>query len=130
MKTIRNLLFLFFYVLATLVAYSQDGVVTLPYFCGFENASDTVGTYGWKFVKRTAEHSFVVGEAVSSVVVAYKTFYLKAGTYNLMFDYRMQGGFLQSGDVVVNSDVMRVAFCDVADISGKPAAVATGEFPK
>ena len=116
MKTIRNLLFLFFYVLATLVAYSQDGVVTLPYFCGFENASDTVGTYGWKFVKRTAEHSFVVGEAVSymgdkamyvskdngltasytaskstqgSVVVAYKTFYLKAGTYNLMFDYRM-----------------------------------------
>lgn len=157
MKTIRNLLFLFFYVFATLVAYSQDGVVTLPYFCGFENASDTVGTYGWKFVKRTAEHSFVVGEAVSymgdkamyvskddgltasyaaskstqgSVVVAYKTFYLKAGTYDLMFDYRMQGGFLQSGDVVVNSDVMRVAFCDVADISGKPTAVATGEFPK
>ena len=157
MKIIRNLLFLLFIMIMPYDIYGQDGKVTLPYFCGFEENSDTAGTYGWTFVKRPGvNHSFVIGEAVSnmgnrslyvskddgttasytaskstqgSVVVAYKSFYLQAGTYDLMFDYRMQGGYLQSGDVIVNSDVMRVAFYGISDFSGKPTAVATGQFP-
>lgn len=118
----------------------------LPYFCGFENPEDTSGTAGWKFVKRAkVQHEFVVGQAVhrmgshamyvspdggatagyslfssGSVVVAYKTFYLEKGTYDLMFEYRMQG------EEHENSDVMRVAF-----YSGSiPTATAMDAFPQ
>lgn len=155
MKTIKLLSFLFFFLTIS-SAYGQDGFTSLPYFCGFEEPEDTVGTYGWKFISRSAKHSFVVGDAVSnlgknsmyvsvdggatasyswgketqgSVVIAYKAFYLLKGEYDLMFDYKMQGGHLESGDVTINSDIMRVAFYNVLDLSGKPSAVATGVFP-
>ena len=146
MKTIKGVLLLFVLLLVGLVSYGQQtGYTSLPYFCGFESPEDTVGTYGWKFEKRPkTNHSFVVGEAVhrlgshamyvsadggntagyafsgGSVVIAYKSFYLEKGVYDLMFEYRLQGEDLK------DADVMRVAFYS----GNKPATVATGEFPK
>lgn len=140
----RTLLFFLFFV--GINAYGQTEYTPLPYFCGFENPEDTAGTYGWKFEKRPSfGHEFVVGEAVhrmgghamyvsadggttpgyslttsGSVVIAYKSFYLEKGTYDLMFEYRLQGEEHQE------SDVMRVAF-----YSGKkPTTVGMGSFPQ
>ena len=35
-----------------MVCGQPAGYSSLPYFCGFENPEDTMGTYGWKFEKR------------------------------------------------------------------------------
>ena len=147
MKTIRHL-FLLLFLSVGFMLYGQDNTSfqALPYFCGFENPKDTAGTYGWKFEKRAKiKHTFTVGNAVhrmganamyvsadsgatagyaystsGSTVVAYKAFKLEAGTYDLVFDYRLQGEDHE------NSDVMRVAF-----YSGtKPSAVAMNGFPQ
>ena len=147
MKIIRHL-FLLMFLSVGFVLYGQDDVSfqALPYFCGFENPEDTAGTYGWKFEKRAKiKHTFTIGNAVhrmgenamyvsaddgatagysystsGSTVVAYKAFKLEAGTYDLVFDYRLQGEDHE------NSDVMRVAF-----YSGtKPSATALGSFPQ
>lgn len=145
MKIIRYLLMLMFLSVGVLL-YGQDGYHPLPYFCGFEAPEDTSGTYGWKFEKRAKiGHTFSVGKAVhrmganamyvsadggatagyshttsGSTVIAYKSFYLAKGTYDLVFDYRLQGEDHE------DSDVMRVAF-----YSGtKPTAVAMNGFPQ
>ena len=141
-----NVILLMLLLSLSFVSYGQDGYTQLPYFCGFESPSDTIGTYGWKFVKRAKiGHAFVVGEAThrmgshglyvsadegvtasyshttsGSVVVAYKSFYLQKGDYELMFDYRLQGEDHE------NSDVMRVAFY----AGTVPTAVAMNGFPQ
>ncbi len=145
MKIIQHTL-LFILLLVSLVVCGQQGYTTLPYFCGFENPEDTAGTYGWKFEKRAkVGHTFVVGEAVhrmgghamyvsadsaktagysftasGSVVIAYKSFYLEAGKYDLMFEYRLQGEDHEE------SDVMRVAFFK----GNKPGTSSMGTFPQ
>ena len=145
MNIIQRTLMLLF-VLVSINVYGQTAYTPLPYFCGFENPEDTAGTYGWKFEKRAkVGHGFVVGKAVhrmgshaiyvsadegatpgyslttsGSVVIAYKSFYLEKGTYDLMFEYRLQGEEHQE------SDVMRVAFYS----GNKPTAVAMKDFPK
>ena len=115
MKTIKRVLLLFVLLSVGVMLHGQQaGYTTLPYFCGFENPEDTLGTYGWKFEKRAkVGHTFAVGEAVhrmgshamyvsadngatagysfttsGSVVIAYKSFYLEKGTYDLMFEYK------------------------------------------
>lgn len=143
MKNLKSL-FVFLLLNISVVVFSQ--FTTVPYFCGFENPEDTLGATGWKFVKRAKiGHSFVVGDAVhrlgsnamyvsvdsgktasysltasGSVVVAYKSFYLQKGKYDLMFDYRLQGE--DNGD----ADVLRVAFYAAGT---PPSAVAMNDFP-
>ena len=145
MNIIQRTLMLLF-VLVSINVYGQTAYTPLPYFCGFENPEDTAGTYGWKFEKRAkVGHGFVVGKAVhrmgshamyvsadegatpgysltttGSTVIAYKSFYLEKGVYDLMFEYRLQGEEHQE------SDVMRVAFYS----GNKPTAVAMKDFPK
>lgn len=131
MKTIKRVLLLFVLLSVGVMLHGQQaGYTPLPYFCGFENPEDTLATYGWKFEKRAkVGHTFAVGEAVhrmgshamyvsadngatagysfttsGSVVIAYKSFYLEKGKYDLMFEYRLQGEDHEE------SDVMRVAF--------------------
>lgn len=144
MRKIRNV-FLFVTLLTCGLLYGQDGYTDLPYFCGFEESEDTIGTYSWKFEKPVkVKHTFTVGNAVhrmgekalyvsadngvtagytnsgGSVVIAYKSFYLAKGTYDLVFDYRLQG------EDYGNSDVMRVAFVP----GTKPTTVSLNQFPK
>ena len=148
MKNIKCALLMAVLLLLGVMLYGQQqsGYTSLPYFCGFENLEDTIGTYGWKFEKRPkVNHTFVVGEAVhrmgsramyvsadsaktagysfttsGSVVIAYKGFYLEKGKYDLMFEYRMQG------EDHKESDVMRVAFYKGA----KPTTTSMGSFPQ
>ena len=146
MKVIQNTLLLILLSVSLVVCGQQDGYTSLPYFCGFENPEDTAGTYGWKFEKRAkVGHTFAVGEAVhrmgshamyvstdsaktagysfsasGSVVIAYKSFYLAAGKYDLMFEYRLQGEDHEE------SDVMRVAFLR----GQKPTTTSMGTFPQ
>lgn len=145
MKSIINQT-LFCIVLLVNIAFVHAQTYTpLPYFCGFENPEDTMGTYGWKFEKRAKTgHNFIIGNAVhrmgsksmyvsadgvtpnysltttGSTVVAYKSFYLAKGTYDIMFEYRLQG------EEHEESDVMRVAFYK----GNKPSATALGNFPQ
>ncbi len=145
MKIIQRTILLFL-LHFSIIVYGQTVYTSLPYFCGFESPEDTMGTYGWKFEKRAKiGHGFVVGDAVhrmgsramyvsvdggvtpgysyttsGSTVVAYKSFYLEKGTYDIMFEYRMQGEEHES------SDVMRVAFYS----GSKPTAVAMNGFPQ
>ena len=145
MKFIQHTLLLILLSVSLMVCGQPAGYTSLPYFCGFENPEDTAGTFGWKFEKRAKiGHTFVVGEAVhrmgshamyvstdagetagysfttsGSVVIAYKAFYLDKGTYDLMFEYRMQGEDHEE------SDVMRVAFLK----GTKPTTTAMGTFP-
>ena len=142
----RNFLLLTLLFVSLVVRGQQEAYTPLPYFCGFESPEDTIGTYGWKFeaMPKTA-HCFAMGTAVhrmgsyamyvstdggktasysnrasGSVVIAYKSFYLEKGTYDLMFEYRLQGEDLEE------SDVMRVAFYTGA----KPTPTASGiAFP-
>ena len=147
MKIIQRTLFLIVFLSVSLmICGQQSGYTSLPYFCGFENPEDTLGTYGWKFEKRAkVGHTFAVGEAVhrmgshamyvsadngatagysfttsGSVVIAYKSFYLEKGKYDLMFEYRLQGEDHEE------SDVMRVAFLKGA----KPTTTSMGTFPQ
>lgn len=147
MKIIKRVLLLFVLLSVGVMLHGQQaGYTPLPYFCGFENPEDTMGTYGWKFEKRAkVGHTFAVGEAVhrmgshamyvstdsakttgysfttsGSVVIAYKSFYLEKGTYDLMFEYRMQGEDHEE------SDVMRVAFLK----GNKPTTTSMGTFPQ
>ena len=145
MKIIQRNLLLFL-LLIVLRATGQEAYTPLPYFCGFENPKDTMGAYGWKFEKRAkVGHGFVLGEAVhrmgshsiyvsmdggattgyslttsGSTVIAYKSFYLEKGTYDLMFEYRLQG------EEHEESDVMRVAFYSGA----KPTVTSMNAFPQ
>lgn len=146
MKFFQRALLLILLSVSLVVCGQQAGYTPLPYFCGFENPEDTLGTYGWKFEKRAkVRHSFVVGEAVhrmgshsmymstdsgktagysfiasGSVVIAYKSFYLEKGKYDLMFEYRLQGEDHE------DSDVMRVAFLRGV----KPTTTSMGTFPQ
>lgn len=147
MKIIQRTLFLIVFLSVSLmICGQQSGYTSLPYFCGFENPEDTLGTYGWKFEKRAkVGHTFAVGEVVhrmgshamyvsadngatagysfttsGSVVIAYKSFYLEKGKYDLMFEYRLQGEDHEE------SDVMRVAFLKGA----KPTTTSMGTFPQ
>ena len=112
MKFIQHTLLLVLLLVSLMVCGQPAGYSSLPYFCGFENPEDTAGTFGWKFEKRAkVGHTFAVGEAVhrmgshamyvstdsaktagysfttsGSVVIAYKSFYLAAGKYDLMFE--------------------------------------------
>ena len=65
MKSIINQT-LFCIVLLVNIAFVHAQTYTpLPYFCGFENPEDTMGTYGWKFEKRAKTgHNFIIGNAV------------------------------------------------------------------
>ena len=146
MKFIQHTLLLVLLLVSLMVCGQPAGYSSLPYFCGFENPEDTAGTFGWKFEKRAkVGHTFAVGEAVhrmgshamyvstdsaktagysylasGSVVIAYKSFYLAAGKYDLMFEYRMQGEDHE------DSDVMRVAFLK----GNKPTTTSMGTFPQ
>ena len=147
MKTIKRVLLLFVLLSVGVMLHGQQaGYTPLPYFCGFENPEDTLGAYGWKFEKRAkVGHTFTVGEAVhrmgshamyvsadngatagysfttsGSVVIAYKSFYLEKGKYDLMFEYRLQGEDHEE------SDVMRVAFLK----GNKPTTTSMGTFPQ
>ena len=147
MKTIKRVLLLFVLLSVGVMLHGQQsGYTPLPYFCGFENPEDTIGTYGWKFEKRAkVGHTFAIGEAVhrmgshamyvsadngatagysfttsGSVVIAYKSFYLEKGKYDLMFEYRLQGEDHEE------SDVMRVAFLK----GNKPTTTSMGTFPQ
>ena len=146
MKFIQHVLLFILLSVSLVVCGQPAGYSSLPYFCGFENPEDTMGTYGWKFEKRAkVGHTFAIGNAVhrmgsnamyvstdsaktagysftasGSVVIAYKSFYLAAGKYDLMFEYRMQGEDHEE------SDVMRVAFLK----GNKPTTTSMGTFPQ
>ena len=145
MKSIINQTLFCIVLLVNILFVHAQTYTPLPYFCGFENPEDTMGTYGWKFEKRAKTgHNFIIGNAVhrmgsksmyvsadgvtpnysltttGSTVVAYKSFYLAKGTYDIMFEYRLQG------EEHEESDVMRVAFYK----GNKPSATALGNFPQ
>lgn len=123
-KYLRVFVLSFYLFSLTILSVAQN--TNLPYFCGFETSSDTVG---WLFKRRSStECEFVIGQAthragkyslyvsadtgstagytVSTsgyVIVAYRKFTFTQGSYNLLFD------FMINGDSIDYRDAMRVA---------------------
>ena len=66
MKFIQHVLLFILLSVSLVVCGQPAGYSSLPYFCGFENPEDTMGTYGWKFEKRAkVGHTFAIGNAVA-----------------------------------------------------------------
>ena len=116
-KYLRVFVLSFYLFSLTILSVAQN--TNLPYFCGFETSSDTVG---WLFKRRSStECEFVIGQAthragkyslyvsadtgstagytVSTsgyVIVAYRKFTFTQGSYNLLFDFIRAFCYIQS----------------------------------